>query len=537
MRQLRPVIGLGVALLLLSAPATAQAPAPREGKPGGVLKLVHREDLPQGFAIHESATNSVTWPAMPCYSNLVVFDQLKQMERPENIVPELAERWSWQDGYRNLVFFLRKDVRWHDGKPFTSRDVKFTFDVVREAADAPAKLRLNPRREWYSNVDAIEAPDAHTVVFRLKRPQPSLLVMLASGYSPVIPAHVPIAEHRSRCVGTGPFKFKEWKRGETVDLVKNADYFVKGRPYLDGVRYIVVVERGTRVAALQAGQVDVAYPGDTTVDIAEQLKGSVPKMVFTVTSTNVNENILINTTRPPFDNVKVRRAFSLAIDRRSYVQAVHRGSAVVGASLSPKPWGVWGLAEKDLTQLAGYGKGPDEKTRAKKLLAEAGFGPGHPLRVEMATRAIAIYLDFAAFVINELKAIGVEATLKQVETAQWHPLATRREFQVAANLTGLGVDDPDANFFENYACGSSRNYSGHCDEGIMKLIEQQSQETDAARRLSLVAQIQKRLEEEAPRPIMGWRVDRFAHHPYVKNLIPHNVVYNCCRLQDTWLDK
>ena len=139
--------------------------------------------------------------------------------------------------------------------------------------------------------------------------------------------------------------------------------------------------------------------------------------------------------------------------------------------------------------------------------------------------------------INELKAIGVEATLKQVETAQWHPLATRREFQVAANLTGLGVDDPDANFFENYACGSSRNYSGHCDEGIMKLIEQQSQETDAARRLSLVAQIQKRLEEEAPRPIMGWRVDRFAHHPYVKNLIPHNVVYNCCRLQDTWLDK
>ena len=111
-------------------------------------------------------------------------------------MPELAERWSWQDNYRNLVFFLRKDVKWHDGQPFTSKDVKFTFDVVREAKDAPAKLRLNPRKEWYSNVDAIEAPDAHTVVFRLKRPQPSLLTMLASGYSPVLPAHVPLAEHR-----------------------------------------------------------------------------------------------------------------------------------------------------------------------------------------------------------------------------------------------------------------------------------------------------------------------------------------------------
>ena len=108
----------------------------------------------------------------------------------DTVVPELAERWSWQDNYRNLVFFLRKNVKWHDGKPFTSKDVKYTFDVVREAPDAPAKFRLSPRKDWYANVDAIEAPDAHTVIFRLKRPQPSLLLMLAAGYSPVYPAHV-----------------------------------------------------------------------------------------------------------------------------------------------------------------------------------------------------------------------------------------------------------------------------------------------------------------------------------------------------------
>ncbi|HVD78523.1 MAG TPA: ABC transporter substrate-binding protein, partial [Vicinamibacteria bacterium] len=157
--------------------ADAQAPAP--GKPGGILRMVLREDLPQGFSIHETATNSVTWPSMPCYSNLVVYDQTKRLGRMETIVPELAEKWSWQDNYRNLVFFLRKDVKWHDGQPFTSKDVKFTFDTVREAADAPAKLRINPRKEWYANVDAVEAPDAHTVVFRLKRPQPSLVAMLA----------------------------------------------------------------------------------------------------------------------------------------------------------------------------------------------------------------------------------------------------------------------------------------------------------------------------------------------------------------------
>jgi peptide/nickel transport system substrate-binding protein len=524
-------------LTVLAAPAVAQSSASREGKPGGVLRFSHREDLPQGFAIHETATNSGTWPSMPCYSNLVIFDQSKQLERTENIVPELAERWSWQDGYRNLVFFLRRDVRWHDGQPFTSKDVKFTFDMVREAPSAAAKLRLNPRKEWYSNVDAIEAPDPYTVVFRLKRPQPSILTMLASGYSPVLPAHVPPAEHRTRCIGTGPFKFKEWKRGESIELVRNADYFVKGRPYLDAVRYVIIVERGTRVAALQANQVDVAFPGETTLNIYEQLKAAVPKMVFTETASNVNENLLINTTRPPFDNVKVRRALALAVDRRAYVQAVHRGSAIVGASLAPKPWGVWGLSDKDLAALAGYGKRADEKAKAKRLLAEAGFGPGNPLKVEMATRAIAIYLDFASFVLNELKTVGIEATLKQIETAQWHPLATRRDFQIAANLTGLGVDDPDASFYENYVCGSPRNYTGYCNEDISRLIDQQSQETDPAKRRALVWQIQARLENEASRPIMGWRTDHFAHHPHVKGLTIHNVVYNCCRLQDTWLDR
>jgi peptide/nickel transport system substrate-binding protein len=533
----RSTVVSAVALLVVAAVATpviGQGPAP---KSGGVLKLVHREDLPQGFHIHESATNSVTWPSMPCYSNLVIFDQLKKVERTDTIVPELAEKWAWQDGGRTLVFSLRKDVKWHDGQPFTAKDVKFTFDTVRGAPDAPAKLRINPRKEWYANVEAIETPDPHTAVFRLRRPQPSLLTMLASGYSPVLPAHVPIAEHRTRCVGTGPFKFKEWKRGEYVELAKNPDYFVKGRPYLDGVRYPIVVERGTRVAALQTAQVDTAFPGDTTVAIMEQLKAAAPAIVFVETSSNVSENLLMNTKKPPFDDVKVRRALSLAIDRHAYAKAVHRGSALVGAAMLPAPWGAWGLTRDEVSALPGYGKAAADKERAKKLLAEAGFGPGKPLKVEMVTRAIAIYLDFAAFVVNELKAVGIDVTLKQIETAQWHPLVTRREYQIGANLTGLGVDDPDANFYENYACGSPRNYGDYCNEQVMKMIETQSQELDQKKRFALVAQIQKKLEEDAARPVMGWRVDRFAMQPYVKNLVPHPVVYNCCRLQDVWLDR
>jgi peptide/nickel transport system substrate-binding protein len=521
-----------------ATPATSQAPqASQTPKSGGILNVTQREDLPQGFAIHETQTSSTVFPSMPCFNNLVMYDPAKKVESMDSIIGDLAEKWSWQDNYRNLVFFLRKGVKWHDGQPFTSKDVKFTFDMVREAHDAPAKLRINPRKDWYANVDAIEAPDPHTVVFRLKRPQPSILMMLASGYTPVYAAHVPPASYRTGCIGTGPFKLKEWRKGEFIEYVKNADYWVKGRPYLDGLKFIVIAERGTRTAALQAGKVDISFPGETSKTTAEQLKKAVPQLVVTPVSENVNNNIIMNIKKPPFDNLKVRLAVSHAIDRRALVQAVYQGGGAIGVAMAPKPWGFWGIGEKDLVSLPGYGNAAEEKAKAKKMMAEMGFTPEKPLRVEMATRAIAIYVDMASFVINELKQIGIESTLKQVETAQWHAMAVRGEYQIGANLTGLGADDPDGNFYENYACGSPRNYTHYCSEPVMKMIDAQSQELDPKKRMAMVAAIQKKLEDDAARPILSWRLDYFTVWPHVKGYVPHNNVYNNSRMQDVWLDK
>jgi len=530
------VILSALVTVALTAPVSSQTtPTP---KSGGVLNMMLREDLPQGFSIHETSTISTVWPAMPCFNNLVLFDPLKKTESADTVIGELAEKWSWQDNYRNLVFFLRRGVKWHDGQPFTAKDVKFTFDMLREAPDAPAKLRINPRKDWYANVEAIETPDAYTAVFRLKKPQPSLLLMLASGYTPVYAAHVPPATYRTTCVGTGPYKVKEWRKGEFVEFVKNPDYFVKGRPYLDGLKYFVIVERGTRQAAIQAGKLDVAFPGETTKTAAEQLKKAVPQMVITPFSQNVSDNIIMNVKKPPFDNLKVRLAVSHGIDRRALIQAVHQGGAVVGAGLAPKPWGFWGIGEKDLAGLPGYGAKPaEEKAVARKLMAEAGFKPDKPLKVEIVTRAIAIYVDMASFVINELKQIGIDATLKQIETAQWHAMATRGDYQIGANLTGIGPDDPDANYYENYACGSPRNYSQYCNEEVMKMFDAQSQELDPKKRLALNVAIQKKLEADAARPILDWRLDYFAVWPHVKNMIPHQSVYNFGRMQEVWTDK
>src|SRR3989442_372890 len=306
MRQSRfvPVAGwlsLVVLVVLAGPPTLGQPP-----KYGGGLTLRLREDLPQGFAIHETATISTMWPAMPCCSNLVLFDPLKTTHRMDAIVGELAERWSWEDNDRSLVFFLRTGARWHDGTPVSSKDVKFTFDLVRETPDASARLRINPRRDWYTNVEAVEAVDPQTVVFRLRRPQPSLLLMLASGYTPIYAAHVPPASYRTGCVGTGPFRLKEWRKGEFVEYVKNPDYFVKGRPYLAGLRYLIIGERGTATAALQAGRVDTAFPGQTPKPIAERLRKAVPQLVMTPVNTSVIDHLVVNTKKPPFDNAKVR---------------------------------------------------------------------------------------------------------------------------------------------------------------------------------------------------------------------------------------
>src|SRR4029434_5578052 len=223
-RSLRSLLPFAAALLLLpAAPGWAQTP-----KYGGGL-VTHPLSATPSMSPHEESTVATTQQASPCFNNLVYYDPAKRQESVDNIMPAL---WSGQYGHRNLVFFLRKDVKWHDGKPFTAGDVKYTFDAVRGAPDAKAKLKVNPRKLWYDNIEAIEAPDPYTVVFRLKKPQPSLLPMLASGYSPIYPAHVPLAELKNKCVGTGPFKLKENKPGELVEYVKNPDYFVKGAPSL-----------------------------------------------------------------------------------------------------------------------------------------------------------------------------------------------------------------------------------------------------------------------------------------------------------------
>jgi len=527
----RLVVCVVLALLPVAAAESAQAP-----KAGGILNATLIE-APPSFSIHEEATIGAVWPVMPCYNNLVLFDPLKKQESLNTIIPELAERWSWQDSGKSLVFFLRKDVKWQDGQPFSSKDVKHTFDTVREAPGITAKLRVNPRQRWYENVASIDATDPHVVIFRLKRPQPSLLLMLASGYSPVYPAHVPLAELRTKCVGTGPFKLKEVRPGELIEYTRNPDYFVQGRPYLDGIRYTIIKDRATRYSAIQAGRQDVPYPLEIAKTIAESVKRAAPHLVLIDNTTNVYDSVFVNFTRPIFKEPKIRTAINLAIDRKGYVQAGRQGAAIAGGVMLPKPYGVWGLPEAEQAKIPGFGDPVKQKAEARKLLAEAGYGPTKPFKLTVSTRAVPSYVDITSYVVDQLKQVGIEAVMEQIETGVWHAKMTRQEFDLAVDQTGIGPDDPDAKLYENFKCGSPRNYSAYCNQEVEAMIDKQSETIDQKKRLKLVQEIDKRLQLEGARFMLGHSKESFLMQPYVKNLVPHQSVYNYGRMQEVWLDK
>lgn len=526
-KRLLVLAACGALAVAFGAPVFAQ-------KQGGVLKVVHRGN-PPSLSIHQEATISTVAPMSAAYNNLVIYDPFEPLEGPDTIKPELAESWFWSDGGKKLTFRLHRGVQWHDGKPFTATDVKDTFDIVRGASSK--RMKLNPRELWYANVADITTNGDYEVTFVLKRPQPSLLSFLASGYSPVHPAHIDPNELRTTTVGTGPFKLQEFLRDQSLKFVKNDKYFVKDRPYLDGLTYIIIRSRSSRTAALQAGQVDVAFTGETTQAIYETLKSAVPQMVFQKVGTQVSDNIVVNTNEAPFNDVKLRQAVNLSLDRDAMIKSVHQGAAVPGGANQPPPYGRWGLPADQLSKVPGYGDAAKNRAEARKLLASKGYGPNNPLKVTVSTRAIAIYVDVATWVIDQLKQVGIEGTLEQVETGNWHAKIARRDYTLAVNLTGVAPDDPDSNYYENYACGSQRNYSDYCNQDVMKMFDRASSEIDAKKRLQLIREIDIKLQQEVARPILSHRLDYFAHWPYVKNLVAHHSIYNWHRYQEVWLDK
>ena len=502
---------------------------------GGVLRFFHR-DSPASMSIHEEATISTVGPMMGVFNNLVLFNQHEKQNRPELIEPELAESWSWNEDHTRLSFKLRHGVKWHDGKPFTSADVKCTWDLL--AGRAKDKLRLNPRKAWYRNLDDVVTEGDDAVSFVLKRPQPAFLFLLAGGMSPVYPCHVPPAQMRLHPIGTGPFKFAEYKPNEYIKLAKNPDYWKPGRPYLDGIEWTIIPNRGTQTLAFVAGKFDMTFPYEMTVQSMRDIKSQAPDAICELDPTIVAINLLLNRDAPPFDDRDIRRAMQLTIDRKSFIDILAEGQGDISGAMLPPPGGLWGLPPEILATLPGYG--PDvaaNRAEARALMEKHGYGPEKRLAVKVATRNIPQFRDPAVIMIDQMKEIYIDGTLEIVETANWYPKVARKDYMVGTNLSGSGVDDPDAYFYEHYACGSERNYTNYCNPELEKMYEQQSVETNHDKRRKLVWEIDRRLQEDAARPMVYHYRLGTCWYPRVHGItVMVNSIFNSWRLEDAWLD-
>ena len=283
----------------------------------------------------------------------------------------------------------------------------------------------------------------------------------------------------------------------------------------------------------------MTFPNQLTGPLYKDVRNQLPQAICEQTPEGgVNRHLLINRDKPPFDNLELRRAMALAIDRKAFVDIISEGQGDIGGVLQPPPGGLWGLPPELLKEVPGYD--PDvEKNRAqaRQIMQKLGYGPDKRLNIKVSTRDLAFYRDPAILLIDQLKQVYIDGELDPVETANYFPKIRRKDFTVALNLQTSGPDpDPILDLF--YGCGSSLNWDGYCNPEVDKMIERQSMEGDQEKRKQLVWEIERRLAEEVARPIIFYTRAGTCWQPYVKNVtLMVNSLYNANRREDWWLDK
>ena len=522
---------VGLAVLIGSLTAIGTAAAQQRG---GVLRFYHR-DSPPSASIHEEATVSTLQPFMPVFNNLVLYNQHAERTSADDIVGELATHWEWNDDRTRLTFRLREGVKWHDGKPFTSADVKCTWDTI--TGRRSAGWRKSPRKGWYTNLREVVTNGEHEVTFVLGRPQPAFMSFLASGLSPVYPCHVDGRTMRQKPIGTGPFRVVDFRPNASIRLERNPDYWKPGRPYLDGIEYRIIRSRSTRTLAFVAGEFDITFPYELSPALVRDIRAQAPTAQCVLKPTNVATQLLINREVPPFDNPAVRRALALALDRKALNEILGEGQFRLGGVMLPPPDGAWGLSPEDLAKVPGYA--PDveaSRAEARRIMSELGYSAERPLRIKVATREIPSYRDPAVVVIDHLKTIFIEGELQILDTSLWYATMGRKNFSLAVNQSGMGIDDPDVPFYESFACGGERNYENYCNKDLQQRMEQQSATLDQAERRRLVREIDLALQQDIARPMLFHTVGGTCWYPHVRGItVGANSIYNHWRMEDAWL--
>ncbi|MEE8873128.1 ABC transporter substrate-binding protein [Pseudomonas helleri] len=495
---------------LLASAAVFAASVHAAPQDGGVLNLIAQPEPPS--LMHGVVTHvSTQYVSGKILQGLLTFDtDLKPK-------PVLARSWTVSPDGLTYTFELQPDVQWHDGKPFTASDVKFSFGTFYPEVDK----RIASVFEEY--LDSIDASQPHQVVFHLKKPFAPFLSLLGSGLRPIAPEHLYAGtDFRSnpynlKPVGTGPFMFAEWKRGAYIKLVKNPNYWKKGLPHLDAIVFHVIPDGSSRAAAFERNDVQVLRSGDADYSDLKRL-GALPGVESSDKGWELYSGLAylqFNTRKPPLNNPKVRQAILYALNRPFIVDNIFFGAGKVspGAFASSSPY--------HDPQLPQYGY---DLAKAKALIAESGVDVG-AVRIRLLNgEKGGAWERLAEYTRQALQPLGFKVQVVTSDAATWFQRVSDWDFDLTYNFI-FQIGDPylvNAYLYRtDYILKTSpfANVGGYSNPDVDNLWSKVADTPEGAERTRVYSELEHKLNDDLPvAPIFEMRYPTL-FHSQVKNLL------------------
>jgi len=519
--------GIGVALSATAASAQKQ---------GGTLDFVVGSKIPS-FDGHIETTFGMIHPIAPFYSLLIRVNpdapssNQFQCDVCEGDVPD------GEDGGTKYTFKIRKDIKFHDGTPLTAHDVVATYKKIID----PPKGVASSRKAFYSMVESFEATDDYTVVFNLKFPSGAFIPAMASPFN-FIYAKKDLEEngytwHQQNINGSGPFKFVEYQPGSFVTGERYEDYHHEGRPYLDGFKAISAPKMSVRVQAIRGNRAAIEFRGFPPKSRDELVSALGDKIVVQESDWNCVLIATPNHKKKPFDDVRVRKALSLAIDRwggSKYLSEIAIVKTVGGVAYPKHPLAA---TEEELTQLAGYGKDIEKnREEARRLLKEAGQ---ENLSFTLNNRGVdQPYKVVGTWLIDQWKRIGLDVT-QQVNPSPvfYDILRKKRDFDVSIDFNCQSVINPIADV-SKFLPGAGNNYAEFEDQKTLDIYAKLERAATQEEQRKYMRQYEKRvLDENVSQMITLWWYKINPHRDYVKGWKIAPSHYLGQQLDQIWLDK
>lgn len=499
-------LSIGALILAAALPATKALAQTK----GGTLNMIVQPEPPVIVtAINQQGPTQFV--AGKIYESLLTYTtDLKPQ-------PGLAKSWEASSDGLTYTFHLQDNVKWHDGKPFTADDVVFTLSDMLPKTHARARVILN------KFVDSVQATDPKTVVIKLKSPFPAFMLMFEPGFAPMMPKHIYAGTDymtnpaNQKPIGTGPFMFKEWKRGEYIKLARNPDYWKPGKPYLDELVFNVIPDAASRAVAFERGSVDVLRGGDVdNVDI-KRLR-ALPKVEYTTAGWEMfspQAYLIFNMRKPPFDNLKVRQAVMAAINRNMVVNNIFFGLGKVSTS----PFVTTEMFyDKNMPPM------PFDMKKARALIKESGIKPGDYTIRQLSFPYGSTWDRLGEYTKQALEQLGFKVNLESTDAGGWASRTGNWDFDLTTNFTyqygdpALGVQR--LYISSNIVKGSPfANVQGYSNPETDKQWEAAASEVDPAKRQALYTQLQTTLVNEVAN---GFLVDMefpTLYRANVKNLV------------------